>query len=134
MPNYHTLRVYELAQELSEEVHLLVAKLPSRKAPGLSAQLCKAVESVPANIAEGAGRDSQSQYVKFLLIARGSAQEASVHLRLAARIDETHAAAFIRWQRRAEVVAGMLTKLVQRIREDEANLRENRGNRSATAP
>ena len=118
MPDYRKLKVFELAVELSEEVHVLATASPSRLAPGLAAQLCRAVSSIPANIAEGAGRESPRQYVRYLTIARGSAQEASVHLRLAARLDNKRAREFQCWKNRADVVAAMLTRLIVVIRQE----------------
>ena len=120
MPDYRKLRVHTLAEALSVEVHLLASRFPTRKSPGLVAQVCRAVSSIPANIAEGAGRESPVRYLQFLYTARGSAQEASVHLRLAARVDDKRATAWMRCEQQANVVAAMLVKLIQRIEADEA--------------
>lgn len=118
MPDYRKLRVYSLAQELSVDVHRLLVDFPSRLAPGLRAQLANATASIAANIAEGAGRESQTRYLQFLYIARGSAQEASAHLHLAANLDDAQCSEILRCQRRADVIAAMLSKLIRRIESD----------------
>ena len=56
---------------------------PSRVAPGLKAQLLRSVGSIAANIAEGAGHETKSQFAHFITIAIGSANEAETHLALA---------------------------------------------------
>lgn len=132
MPDYRKLRVYGLAEALSAEVHTLMARFPSRRAPGLVAQVCSSVQSVPANIAEGAGRESVAAYVGFLSVARGSAQETSVHLRLASRLDDAQSTSLVRCFNRADVIAAMLTNLIARIREDEARLESQRREKSQT--
>lgn len=129
MPDYRKLRVFHLAQELSEAVHRLVPELPARKAPGLVSQLCRSVSSVPTNIAEGAARDSPGAYVSALVIARGSAHETAVHLRLAASVANVRAAKLRRFEQRAHVVAAMLTNLIATIQKDAAISENDRRNR-----
>ncbi len=134
MPDYRKLRVFALAQELSEAVHLLVPLLPARRAPGLAAQLCRAVESVPANIAEGAGRETQNDFARLLVVARASADETAVHLRLAGSVDRANTARAQDLETRAQIVAAMLTRLIARIRENEARAdNERRARRSDRA-
>lgn len=50
---------------------------------GLATQLRRAAASVPANLAEGAGRLNRAEYRQFVGIARGSTAEVSYHLLLA---------------------------------------------------
>jgi four helix bundle protein len=54
---------------------------------GLFDQLRRSAVSVPANIAEGYGRESARSYAQFLKVARGSLNEAETHILLAARLD-----------------------------------------------
>ena len=134
MPDCRKLRVFALAQELSEAVHRLVPLLPARRAPGLAAQLCRAVASVPANIAEGAGRETQNDFARLLVVARASADETAVHLRLAGSVDRAITARAQDLETRAQIVAAMLTRLIARIRENEARAdNERRGRRGDRA-
>ena len=56
---------------------------PSDEQFGLTVQLCRAAASVPTNIAEGCGRDSERELARFMSIAAGSASEAEYQLLLA---------------------------------------------------
>jgi len=83
MGNYNDLEVWQRARELSIRLHRAARLFPRAGAPGLKAQMLRAVGSIPANIAEGAGQDSDAQFVRFLNIAIGSANECENHLHLA---------------------------------------------------
>lgn len=119
MPDYRNLRVFEAAQALNERVHSLVPSIRPWRAPGLRGQLCRSVSSVAANIAEGAAQGSAKQYVRYLRVALGSAQETCVHLRLATSLGGRNVKAFRECEGRMRVVAAMLVRLIARIEEDE---------------
>lgn len=70
--DYRELEVWKQAMELCERVYALVRKFPQEEKRALGDQLRRAVVSIPSNIAEGNGRDSRSEYARFLSIARGS--------------------------------------------------------------
>lgn len=83
MANHTRLHVWHLANALSLAVHLAAARFPPRIAPGLKTQLLRAVASIPANIAEGAGQSTAAGFVHYLSVAIGSANEVETHLTLA---------------------------------------------------
>jgi four helix bundle protein len=59
---------------------------PQAEVYGLTSQLRRAAVSVPANIAEGYGREYRKEYIQFLRVAQGSLKELETHLILASRI------------------------------------------------
>lgn len=83
-PRYERLEVWRLAHELVLGVYALAKTLPPEERFRLVDQLCPAAVSVPANIAEGDGRQASGDQVRFLHIARGSLAETRYLLRLAA--------------------------------------------------
>lgn len=71
---------------LAELAYLLSEKLPKAEQFGLVSQTRRAAVSVPANIAEGWGRDNRGMYVQHLRIAQGSLEELETHFLLGVRL------------------------------------------------
>lgn len=80
------LRTWQEGQSLAEEIYRITAMFPSEEKYGLTSQIRRAALSVPSNIAEGMGRGSAKELVRFVLIARGSLQETLSHLDIAHRL------------------------------------------------
>jgi four helix bundle protein len=72
--------------DVAAEVYQLSRTWPKEELYGLTSQARRAAASIPANIAEGYGRQSSASYSQFLKIARGSLLELETHLLLAERI------------------------------------------------
>ena len=83
---YRDLLVWQRAMELAKAVYLATQHFPKVEQFGLTNQLRRAVVSVASNIAEGNGRGSTQDYVRFLHIARGSLFEAQTQIELAFRL------------------------------------------------
>ena len=83
MQSVEDLDVFKLAHRLALEVYRVTESFPKTEQFGLTAQLRTAASSVPSNIVEGAHRESRAEYRHFVVIARGSAGEASYRLLLA---------------------------------------------------
>jgi len=87
MRDFKGLIVWEKAHTFVLEVYNVTRAFPSEERYGLTAQLRKAAASIPTNIAEGCGRDSEPDFARFLSIASGSASESEYHLLLARDLD-----------------------------------------------
>ena len=72
--------------DLAAEVYRLTRAWPKEEIYGLTSQARRAAASIPANIAEGYGRQSSASYSQFLKVARGSLKELETHLLLAERV------------------------------------------------
>ncbi len=84
--HYKDLIVWQRAMDLTTEIYRLTKKMPKDELYGLTNQLRRATVSIPSNIAEGNGRASTGDYVRFLVIARGSVSEVETQLLICVRI------------------------------------------------
>ena len=80
--NFKELTVWQKSMNLAAEVYRITKKLPKDELFGLTNQLRRAAVSIPSNIAEGNGRDTSKEYLRFLYIARGSRAEVETQLLL----------------------------------------------------
>ncbi len=83
MHNFKELKVWNLSRELVKEVYVLTANFPAEEKFGLISQLRRCVVSIPTNIAEGCGRNTDKDFAQFLNISLGSAYELETLLILA---------------------------------------------------
>jgi len=80
---FENLRVYQLAEQLADEVWAIVGRWSAFSRNTVGGQLVRAADSVGANIAEGSGRGSYQDNRRFVKIARGSLSEVQHWLRRA---------------------------------------------------
>jgi four helix bundle protein len=81
--DFHELKVWQKAHQLTLEVYQITATFPRQELYGLTSQLRRACASIPANLAEGCGRNGAAEFARFCSIAMGSASELEYHLLLA---------------------------------------------------
>ncbi len=84
--SYRELEVRQKAMDLVVLCYQAAEKFPKGEMYGLVAQLQRAAVSVPANIAEGQGRNHTREFINHLSIAYGSLMEVETHLQIAARL------------------------------------------------
>jgi four helix bundle protein len=75
MHNFKELKVWQLSRSLVKEVYEITANFPPTEKYGLVSQLRRCAVSVPTNIAEGSGRNTDKDFAQFLNISLGSAYE-----------------------------------------------------------
>ena len=83
MHDFRRLQVWQRSRDLAVAVDRVTRQFPRADRGVTAAQLRRAVLSIPANIAEGCGRSSRKETIRFLQIASGSAAEAESHLEVA---------------------------------------------------
>ena len=72
--------------ELTVEIYKIVKLLPREETYALSDQMRRAVVSIPSNIAEGQGRNSDKEFINFLSIVRGSLRELETQIEICERL------------------------------------------------
>lgn len=83
LSDYKKLQVWEKAHRLTLDIYEATASFPKEEMYGLTSQIKRSAASIPANIAEGSGRGSNPELIRFLRIATGSAYELEYHILLA---------------------------------------------------
>ena len=84
--SYRDLKVWQSGMDLAEQCYLITRRFPRDELFGLTSQIRRAASSIPANIAEGWGREGTAEYIQFLRIAQGSLKELETHLLLSERV------------------------------------------------
>ena len=84
--DYRKLKVWTKADAFVLELYRATENFPMAERYGLRSQLRRSAVSVPSNLAEGAGRGTDPQFVQFVRNALGSANEVEYQLSLATRL------------------------------------------------
>lgn len=80
---HKNLEVWKKGMELVSLIYRVTAEFPREEIYGLTSQMRRAAVSIPSNIAEGAARYSQKEFLQFLNIAGGSLSELDTQIELA---------------------------------------------------
>ena len=87
MHNFKKLDIWIKSMDLASEIYLLTNSFPSIERFGLISQMQRSAVSIPSNIAEGSGRFSDKELVRFLFISLGSASELETQLIISQRLE-----------------------------------------------
>ncbi len=80
MSYYKNLHIWQKSMDLVDNVYSITKNFPKEEIYGLTNQIRRAAVSVPSNIAEGAGRNSDAQFTNFLSYSNGSTLELETQL------------------------------------------------------
>jgi four helix bundle protein len=116
--SHRDLIVWRKAMDLVVLVYKATESFPKHELYGLTNQIRRAASSVPANIAEGQGRRSKSEFRQFLGNARGSLLELDTHLELALRVNYLTAYQHERLREHLEEVGRILNGLLRSLASD----------------
>ncbi|MEH6656603.1 four helix bundle protein [Leeuwenhoekiella marinoflava] len=86
MHNFQELKIWQRAMDVAEETYLISADFPKEEKYGLTSQIRRSAVSIPSNIAEGAGRNTDGEFKNSLGIASGSSNELFTQLILSKRL------------------------------------------------
>jgi len=85
MKSHMDLDVWKISMDFVNDLYNVTDAFPSSEKFGLTSQLRRAGVSIPSNIAEGAGRFHENEFIQFLYISRGSLAEVETQLEIARR-------------------------------------------------
>jgi four helix bundle protein len=116
MKDFRQLKVWEKAHHLALEIYKVSTIFPREELYGLTSQLRRASVSIPTNIAEGCGRNTDADFARFLQIAMGSASETEYEIILAFDLGFLSKDQFEHLQTHAEEVKKMLAAFLKTLR------------------
>jgi four helix bundle protein len=116
MKDFRKLSVWEKSHSLAVEIYQISSNFPQNEIYGITSQIRRACVSIPANIAEGCGRDGEAEFRRFLHIALGSASELEYHLLLARDLKMLNEEKHKQLDDRVTEIKRMLTSLIQKLK------------------
>jgi len=116
MHEYKKLKVWNDAIELVTDVYLITKTFPDSEKYGLVSQINRCAVSIPSNIAEGAGRNSNGEFRQFLGIANGSCYELETQLLLAKNLGYTNLETLDKILERTDFIEKMIYNLIKSLK------------------
>lgn len=113
--SYKDLEIYKKGIALSLEIYTISTSFPSNEIYGITSQIRRASTSVPANIAEGYGRESGKSYIQFLKISRGSLYELDTFLTIAYGLNYLTIDQYNKFHEMTEELSKMLNSLITKL-------------------
>ena len=87
MSNFRNLMIWQKSIALTTKIYNSTKKFPKEEQFGITSQIRRSAVSIPSNIAEGFGRDSNKEYLRFLNISIGSLFELQTQLEISKNIE-----------------------------------------------
>jgi four helix bundle protein len=116
--DFRELKVWQKAHRLTLAVYRATSGFPREELYGLTTQIRRASSSIPANVAEGCGRQGDAEFARFCSIALGSASELEYHLLLAKDLRLMKEAEHADLSDRTTELKRMLTALRQKLKAE----------------
>ena len=122
MHNFKELKIWQLSRCFVKDIYLLTKKFPDNERFGLTQQIRRAVVSIPSNIAEGSGRRSDNDFLRFLDIANGSAFEVETQLILSLDLEYISQTEFDLLNEKLQVIEKMIFNFNQSLKEQKTKV------------
>ncbi|WPF87963.1 four helix bundle protein [Cyanobacterium aponinum AL20118] len=115
LKSYRDLTVWQKSMDLVVICYQLTSQFPKTEIYGLSNQIQRAAVSIPANIAEGKGRNHLGDYIRHLSIANGSLKELETHLMIVGRLGYLKEQELKVTLNKCEEIGRMLHSLIEKL-------------------
>ena len=116
MKTYRDLLVWQKAMVFVTEIYRKTKSFSKEEVYGLTSQIRRCAVSIPSNIAEGYGRNSTSDYVRFLQIASGSLYELQTQLEISANLEYLNKNEVENLYSLSREIERMLSSLIRKLR------------------
>ncbi len=122
MQDYRKLKVWQKSHELTLAVYRVSERFPKAEVYGITSQMRRSSSSIPTNIAEGCGRSSNADFVRFLHVALGSINELSYQLLLCRDLGFLDAGAYEELAAEALEIQRMLGALIVKVKAESPDI------------
>lgn len=116
MKDFRSLKVWEKTHALTLTIYKSTVEFPKQELYALTNQIQRAAVSIPANIAEGCGKDSDAELKRYFLIAMGSSSELEYLLLLACDLGYLQEATYQSMQNDLVEIRKMLNSFIQKLK------------------
>jgi four helix bundle protein len=117
MSNFRKLIIWQKAMNLVTKTYNSTKEFPKEEIFGLTSQIRRCSISIPSNIAEGHGRESNKEYLRFLNISIGSLFELQTQLEIAKNIEYLTEEDFNNLYDDSREIERMLVSFINKIKE-----------------
>jgi four helix bundle protein len=118
MKDFKKQKVWQKSHRLTLAIYRVTKSFPKDELYGLTGQIRRAGSSIPANIAEGCGRDGDAEFARFLQIAMGSASELEYHLLLSHDLGYLNDQDYAELSKETTELKQMLTSFIKKLKAD----------------
>lgn len=118
MRPHEKLDVWNRSLDLVVRIYKATEVFPTHERYGLTSQIRRAAVSIPANIAEGAARQSSKEFAHFLSIAQGSGSELETELLIAQRLGYLGSGGYTEIRDELDSIGRMLLGLARNVRRN----------------
>lgn len=113
MQTHKDLIVWQKSIDFVIEVYTMTNSFPKEEIYGLTSQIRRAAVSISSNIAEGYGRNSDKELIRFLFVSLGSASEIETQLHISQRLKFLDIESFEKLNRDILEIIRMLSALIK---------------------
>lgn len=121
MKTHKDLDVWKNSIELVTEIYRISKEFPKDEMYGLTSQIRRAAVSVPSNIAEGAARKNENEFIYFLFISRGSLAELETQITIALNLNYLNQSVFDAVSSKIIIVRKQLSGLINHLKRKKTN-------------
>jgi four helix bundle protein len=117
MKTFRDLLIWQKSMNLVTEIYQLTNSFPKEEIYGLSSQIRRSAISIPSNIAEGYGRDGNSDYLRFLNISISSLFEIQTQLEISYNLKYINQIQFNKTNGESREIERMLSAFIRKIKD-----------------
>lgn len=117
MRPHENLEVWQKAIEYVVMIYEITKQFPSEEKFGITSQIRRAAVSIPANIAEGAARQSDKEFFRFLAIAQGSCSEVETEILISEKLGFLSRPNYVELKSEADSIGRMLIGLSKHLKK-----------------